>query len=75
MFSQAISKILPGREQVCEPPKLCDVISVIVERNRLLRMGQKEWHQHMSQHVLLMPISTLTAYACFEKDSYFNDIL
>ncbi len=40
-------------------------------KNRLLELGQKERHQHMSR---LAHISTLAAYACFEKRTLFRDI-
>ncbi len=44
-------------------------------KNRLLELGQKEQHQHMSHYVVLTHISTLAAYACFEKRILFHDIL
>jgi hypothetical protein len=36
-------------------------------------IGQMEEHQHMSQHVLLMLISTLNTYACFVKKTIFHN--
>ncbi len=44
-------------------------------KNRLLQLGQKERHQHMSHYVVLTYISTLAAYACFEMRTLLHDIL
>jgi hypothetical protein len=38
-------------------------------------IGQKEWHQHLAQHGLLMLILISTTYACFEKRTLFHAIL
>jgi hypothetical protein len=40
-----------------------------------MQPDQKERHQHVSQHVLLMHISALTTYACFEERTLFHDVL
>jgi hypothetical protein len=45
-------------------------LTFLREKNRVLQIGPKEQHRHMSPHVLITLILTLTAYA-----SFFHDIL
>jgi hypothetical protein len=53
---------------------IIDTVIVNYEKNWLLLIDQKKQHQHMSQHVLLMIISTLTTYVCFERKTFFHDV-
>jgi hypothetical protein len=54
---------------------IIDTAIVNYGKNWLLLIDQKKQHQHMSQNVLLMLISTFTTYACFESRTLSHDVL
>jgi hypothetical protein len=40
-----------------------------------MQIDHMERHQHMTQHVLIMLISTLNTYACLGKRTLFHNVL